>query len=108
MNPFDIPAAYAAATDHFPNHTPRPVIGITANWADGALSLLDGYYRSIEAAGGIPLVVPPGDNTDVLLGVLDRVDGLLCEVGHPHHLPLRASSSALLTISSMRLMMPRF
>ncbi len=81
MNPFDIGAAYAAATDHFPNHGPRPVIGITANWADGALSLLDGYYRSIEAAGGIPLVIPPCDNADVLLSMLDRIDGLLLSGG---------------------------
>ena len=49
---FNKNAAYTAATNRVPNHTSRPVIGITGNYGDRGLELGEGYYRSIEAAGG--------------------------------------------------------
>jgi len=70
------------------NHTalfPRkqePVIGITGNFADDRLQLLPGYFRSIEAAGGLPVVIPPRKDLNTnLVDLLDRVDGLLLSGG---------------------------
>lgn len=39
--------------------------------------LAPGYYTSVLKAGGIPLVIPPFDDEDILLKLLDDVDGLL-------------------------------
>jgi putative glutamine amidotransferase len=64
----------------------KPVVGITtyltrAAWgvwdADAALVPVD-YVRAVEAAGGAPLLVPPGADMDATLGV---VDGLVFSGG---------------------------
>lgn len=60
----------------------RPVIGITGNFNEGQLKLLPGYFRSIEAAGGTPVVIPPRRKTDAsLISLIDRIDGLLLSGG---------------------------
>ena len=78
---FDIEADYRQLHRRFPNAGERPVIGITGNFSDGNLSLGPGYYTSILEAGAIPLVIPPFDNDEALIGLLDRVDGLLLSGG---------------------------
>ena len=60
----------------------RPVIGITGNFNEGQLKLLPGYFRSIEAAGGTPVVIPPRRKPDAsLISLIDRIDGLLLSGG---------------------------
>lgn len=60
----------------------KPLIGISGNLDEGRLQLLPGYFRSIEAAGGIPVVIPPQNVPDeTLVCLLDRVDGLLLSGG---------------------------
>ena len=81
MNVFDFKSEYRAVTDHFPNHAARPVIGITGNFGEKGCELAEGYYRSIEQAGGIPLVIPPTTNRVLLTALLDRIDGLLLSGG---------------------------
>jgi putative glutamine amidotransferase len=64
----------------------KPVIGITtyltpAAWAawhlEAALIPAD-YVRAVERAGGVPLLVPPGERHDE---TLDRLDGLVFSGG---------------------------
>lgn len=81
MSKFDFMAHYAAVNERYPNHPARPVIGITGNYGPHGLELAEGYYRSIEQAGGIPLAIPPTDNRVLLLSLLDRIDGLLLSGG---------------------------
>jgi len=81
MNKFDYLQHYAAVTERYPNHPARPVIGITGNFGAKGLELAEGYYRSIELAGGIPLAIPPTENRVLLLALLDRIDGLLLSGG---------------------------
>lgn len=78
---FDIDTAYAALHNRFPNHTDHPVIGITGNFSDGNLMLAPGYYTSVLKAGGIPFVIPPFEDEDVLVKLLDEVDGILLTGG---------------------------
>ena len=78
---FDIKADYFSVTNHFPNHSARPIIGITGNFGKYGCQLAEGYYASIEAAGGIPLVIPPSNNLLLLLSMLDRIDGLMLSGG---------------------------
>lgn len=78
----------------YPEGTPRPVIGITGNFADGAACLCDKYYKQIEAAGGTPLVIPPVADKDVIISTLERIDGLLLSGGSDFN-PLWAGEEPL-------------
>ncbi len=78
---FDIDAAYAALHNRFPNHGAHPVIGITGNFSEGNLMLAPGYYTSVLKAGGIPFIIPPFEDEDVLVKLLDEVDGILLTGG---------------------------
>ena len=77
----DIAGEYRFATSHFPNHAARPVIGITGNFTDQCSTLAQAYSRSVEQAGGIPLIIPPTYNRVLLTTLLDRIDGLLLSGG---------------------------
>lgn len=60
----------------------RPVIGISSYGRDGDLpsfSLPCGYVDAVRAAGGVPLVLPPGQTDAERL--LDLVDGLILAGG---------------------------
>jgi microsomal dipeptidase-like Zn-dependent dipeptidase/gamma-glutamyl-gamma-aminobutyrate hydrolase PuuD len=81
MNPFDLKNYLSDAFLRFPESSPRPVIGITGNYEDSQLRLGRGYYDSIVAAGGVPLVLPPVDDTDTIINSLSRIDGLLLSGG---------------------------
>lgn len=81
MNSFDFKSEYMSLTDHFPNHGPRPVIGILGNFGDKGCELAEGYFSSIEAAHGIPVVVPPLTDREGILALLDRIDGLMISGG---------------------------
>ena len=65
----------------FPEADGKPVIGITGNYEDLTCKLGQGYYQSVVAAGGVPLVIPPVDSADVIINTLDRIDGLILSGG---------------------------
>ena len=81
MNHFELKNHLREAYMRFPEAEVRPVIGITGNFEDGKLRLGRGYYDSIVAAGGVPLVIPPVADTDVIINSLSRIDGLLLSGG---------------------------
>ena len=60
----------------------RPLIGITcqrieATPAPPRLGVNRAYVASVEAAGGLPVLIPPMDETDDLESLLDRLDGIV-------------------------------
>ena len=74
----------------------RPVIGITCNYdyrdAVGIAShmgpetqdwdfIAADYVSAVQEAGGIPLVIPQCKNPEEIVGLLDRLDGLLLSGG---------------------------
>ena len=67
--------------DRFPEASRRPVIGITSNYADGEERLSRYYYKSVEKAGGVPLVIPPSADTDTIINTLNHIDALLLSGG---------------------------
>lgn len=81
MNPFDISAAYRRITEEQLPRAERPLIGITGNFGERGSELAEGYYASVEAAGGVPLVIPPGLSPEALCSLLDRIDGVLLSGG---------------------------
>ena len=65
----------------FPNHKEAPLIGLTGNFSDGNLTLAPGYYQSIIQAGGVPVIIPPYEDTNLLINTLEQLDGLLLTGG---------------------------
>ena len=65
----------------FPPYKGKPTIGITGNFNEGNCTVADGYIRSVLAAGGTPLIIPPYEERDALLSTLNRIDGLLLTGG---------------------------
>lgn len=94
MKSFNIHSHLNKVYAGYPEGTPRPVIGITGNFADGATCLCDKYYKQIEAAGGTPLVIPPVADKDVIISTLERIDGLLLSGGSDFN-PLWAGEEPL-------------
>ena len=60
----------------------RPVVGITLGdgGEPGVHAMREDYVRSVEQAGGIPVVLPPVRPEDVP-AILDRLDGVLLSGG---------------------------
>ena len=59
----------------------HPLIGITGNFGDKGCELAEGYYRSVLRAGGTPVAIPPHNDREALLDMLDRLDGILFSGG---------------------------
>ena len=80
-NRFDLQAHLSQIYSQYPESHRLPVIGITGNYEDLTCKLGEGYYKSVVAAGGIPIVIPPVADKDILVGTLERIDALLLSGG---------------------------
>ena len=78
---FQLQAQLDAIYGHFPEAKPRPLIGISANTADIDLTLRRVYCDQIVRAGGVPMVLPPVDAAEVLINMLEGIDGLVLTGG---------------------------
>ena len=79
-----VASAYAA----FPEAQHKPVIGITGNYGELTCKLAEGYYKSVLRAGGVPVIIPPLSDTDVIINTLEHLDGLILSGGadyDPHY-----------------------
>ena len=65
----------------YPESTHRPVIGITANYTEGDAALRDRYYLQVVRAGGVPVIIPPVADKDVIVNTLGHLDALLLTGG---------------------------
>lgn len=65
----------------YPDVEVGPVIGITANYADGKSTLAEGYYKKVVEAGGTPLLIPPVDDDFMIINTLGHIDGLILSGG---------------------------
>ena len=80
-NPFYLQAHLDNIYAHFPEAQSRPLIGISANTADIDLTLRRVYCDQIVRAGGVPVVLPPVDDAEVLINMLEGIDGLVLTGG---------------------------
>ena len=79
--PFDIATDYDRLYHSLPKQKTAPVIGLTGNFRDGDCTLAEGYYQSVLKAGGIPSIIPPHEDADVLSETLAGLDGILLTGG---------------------------
>ncbi len=94
MDRFDWQARLADAHSSFPGVERKPVIGITGNHADTDCRLSEMYYKSVVAAGGVPVIIPPVADAGVIVNTLGRIDGLLLSGGADYN-PLYAGEEPL-------------
>ena len=78
---FDLQQHLDAVYARFPEADRQPVIGITGNYEDLTCKLGQGYYKSLVAAGGVPVIIPPVADTDTIVNTLSRIDGLILSGG---------------------------
>lgn len=69
---------------HYPEGKRKPVIGITANHSDVDTTVRDRYEQQIVKAGGVPVIIPPVSDVDVIIETLERIDALLLTGGADH------------------------
>ena len=88
-NPFDWQSQLSNTVyASFPEADRKPVIGITGNYGELTCKLAEGYYKSVCKAGGVPVIIPPLANTDVIINTLEHIDGLILSGGgdyDPHY-----------------------
>lgn len=81
MTAFSIDSLTQQAYGDFPQARRRPIIGITANHGDIDVTLRDAYHRQVAAAGGVPVIIPPVTDTDVVINTIDALDGIILSGG---------------------------
>ena len=81
MSRFDLKSHLNDVYSHYPEADKRPVIGITGNYEDLTCKLGRGYYQSVVAAGGVPVVIPPVADKHVIINTLEHIDALILSGG---------------------------
>lgn len=81
MKPFDLNSCLNDVYSRYPEAGRKPVIGLTGNFAEGETRLVERYYKGIVEAGGVPVVIPPLADKDVIINTLDSLDGLMLTGG---------------------------
>ena len=81
MTSFNIDKEMQPVYDRFPEGGRRPVIGLTANFSDGKAMIMAPYYEQVAKAGGVPVLLPPTDDSKLMATMLDHIDGLLLSGG---------------------------
>ncbi len=73
------------------NYTPLqgegrlPLIGISSNRKDGLSCIAETYVRSVELAGGVPLLIPATTDISRLTEIVKQLDGLILTGGGDIH-----------------------
>lgn len=81
MQNYDLDAHLVELYDHYPEGTSRPVIGIVTNFADQDVTIREVFHKQVIDAGGTPLLIPPTTDIQVIVNILNRIDGLLLTGG---------------------------
>lgn len=81
MEPFDFQSHLNGIYKTYPEAERKPVVGITGNFADGNAALAEPYYMAVVKAGGVPVIIPPVNDTGVIINTLDNIDALLLSGG---------------------------
>ena len=97
MGQFDFQSHLNGIYKRFPEGKRKPVIGITGNFGDGQAKLAEPYYMAIVRAGGVPVIMPPVEDADVIINTLDNIDALLLSGGGDYN-PLWCGEEPLPTL----------
>lgn len=85
MKQFNLSSHLNQIHSSYPAAHHRPLIGITTNYVDGDATLRDCYYTQVVDAGGVPVLIPPVSDPEVIINTLENIDGLLLTGGGDHN-----------------------
>lgn len=69
----------------FPEANHQPIIGLTANYSDIDATIRSVYYRQIVESGGVPVIIPPVADKNVIINTLNLLDALVLTGGGDHN-----------------------
>ena len=75
----------------FPAASHKPVIGITANYENIDATLRDRYYKQVVEAGGVPVIIPPVADKEVIINTLNSIDFSASDTAEARKEALRAA-----------------
>lgn len=81
MEDFSLKNLSAEIHSNYPAAQRKPIIGVTANHNGTDTLIGDAYLQQVVAAGGVPVLIPPVADADVILNTLEGIDGLLLTGG---------------------------
>src|SRR5574344_1626772 len=65
----------------YPEANHPPIIGLTSNYNDIDANIRSVYYRQVTKAGGVPVIIPPVADKNVIINTLEHIDGLILTGG---------------------------
>ena len=84
----------------FPEAEKAPVIGITTNHEGMDATLREKYYEQVVKAGGVPMLIPPVNDVNVIINTLNAIDGLPVDDVAATWVAVTPPSSAITTKTS--------
>ena len=81
MRTYDLKRHLEEIYAQYPEGKHQPIIGITTNFVEHDARIADRYYLSVLEAGGTPVLIPPVNDKDVIVGTLEHLDGLMLTGG---------------------------
>ena len=85
MENFNLEAHLQDVYSFFPEAEFKPLVGLTANYEGMDATLRNAYYRQVVAAGGVPVIIPPVADKDVIINTLEHLDALILTGGGDHN-----------------------
>lgn len=67
---------YQAASGTYRPHR-SPLVGLTANYGEYGSQIAEAYYQSVKQAGGVPVLIPAGEDLSDIEDLLCRLDALV-------------------------------
>lgn len=81
MQNYNIQSYFDKIYATYPEAGHRPMIGLTANYNDPDATLRSYYYRQVVMAGGVPVIIPPVADSDVIINTINNLDALILTGG---------------------------
>lgn len=85
MESFSLQQHLEKIYSRYPENTPQPLIGITANYHDPDDTVRAVYSRQVIKAGGVPVILPAVTDVNTLVGTLDHLDAVIFTGGADHN-----------------------
>lgn len=81
MKSYDINTYLKDIYSKYPESTKRPIIGITGNIEGNDVLIRNPYCQQVIKAGGAPVIIPPTEDPETIINILDSIDGIIFSGG---------------------------
>ena len=81
MKSYDIKTYLKEIYSKYPESTKRPIIGITGDVEGNDVLVRNPYCQQVMKAGGAPVIIPPTEDSETIINILDSIDGIIFSGG---------------------------